>query len=188
MSTEEDVKDAYWEGYQSDEVTNLFVWNFLENVSRLLTIREAGMPPNWPLRIVFMTLWYQSTPFGYALLGDSAFLRITLHLQGKTVRSRKQNESSSRTNEIPESAYLAAVDTFLEMSMPSERQNAEWGVFPRLKTKLPAYAHSRYRIIVSCADLYNFRGWFIGLNQIRIFYTEGRQGASNWMLQVRKEN
>ena len=46
------------------------------------------------------------------------------------------------------------------------------GPFKRLSVPLPAHVFVRYRIVVSCAHLYDFCSRFVGLNQIRTVYKD----------------
>ena len=128
------------------------------------------------------------TPTGYALLGDSAFPRVSAALNSKIIRARKPNEHSA--NGIPHCAYLAAVDKLVEKVMPAERQSAEWGVraikgpFKRLTVPLPADSYARYRIIVCISHMYNFRVRYIGLNQIRSVYCSDSNNSQPWLRDI----
>lgn len=48
-------------------------------------------------------------------------------MEVKIIRERKINELGA-SSEIPKSAFLAAVDSMCESTMPSERQSVEWSI------------------------------------------------------------
>lgn len=102
----------------------------------------------------------EKTSAGFSVLADSAFPRNGIWLQGKVVRARKSNERG-QSSDIPYSAWLAAVDILIEQAKPSESQSA------RFTVPLPADTHTRYRIIVTCAHLFNFRTRFVYIIEIR---------------------
>ena len=184
--TDQDLQNAYYEGYtQSVEVTNLFVWNFYEEIIHA----AVNYPGSWhdtklagASGLYYPKLSDVSTPPGYSILGDSAFVNNTSTTNGKVLHGRKSNE----TRDIPHSAYLSAVDIILQRVMPSERQSAEWGVraikapFQRLKTPLPADSKKRLRLLRICCHLFNFRTRFLGLNQIRTTY--GCRQSRGWLV------
>ena len=142
--TDIDLQNAYFEGFtQNVEVTNLFVWNFFGEIIHA----AVNYPGSWHDKklagmsgLYFAKLSDEMAPPGMAILGDSAFVNTTKATNGKLLRGRKSNE----VNDIPKSAAPAAFDLLLHLTMPSERQSAEWGVramkgpFQRLKTALPA--------------------------------------------------
>ena len=119
-------------------------------------------------------LTHNTTP-SFSVLCDSAFPRNDPSLVGKLVRARKVNEMG-KSSDTPNCTYLAAVDVLLERAIPSERQSVEWGVrsikgpFKRLSVPLLADSYNRYRVVVLCAHLFNFRTRFVGRNQIRTVY------------------
>ena len=188
--TDPNIQNAYFEGFtQGTEVTNLLVWNFKGEVI------HAGInyPGSWhdskvaAFSNLYSTLMNSSKlPPGYAILADSAFPRTGNDLVGKIVRARKDDEMGTG-GDVPESAYLSAIDYVLQNVMPSERQSAEWGVaalkgpFKRLTVNLPADSYKRYRIIACCVHLMNFRTRLVGLNQIKTVYASLGTQVQPWL-------
>lgn len=93
------LQNAYWEGYtQSDEITNLFVWDFKGQ----LIHAGINFPGSWhDSRVAVASgLYYPrlsfQTPTGFALLADSAFPRANAVVEGRIARSRKSNEWGRR--------------------------------------------------------------------------------------------
>ena len=170
------LQNAFFEGFtQNEEITNLLVFNFFGE----LIHAAINFPGSWhdnrlasASGLYWPMLSDDMTPPGYAILGDSAFIKDTRVTNGKIIRSRKANE----TQDIPESAELCAVDMILQRIMPGERQSAEWGIralkgpFARLKLPLPADASKRSRLVRICCHLLNLRTRVVGLNQIRSTY------------------
>ena len=58
-------------------------------------------------------------PPGYDILADSAFFWTGKELVGKIVRARKDDEMGAG-GDVPESAFLLAIDWVLQRVMPSE--------------------------------------------------------------------
>lgn len=190
--TNPDLQNVYWEGFtQENEVTNLFVWNLFGECIHA----AVNFPGSWhDSKIVEASGLYsprltRDTPSGFEVLCDSAFPSYGTSLQGKVVRARKANELGP-SSDVSKSFYLSAVDTLFERAMPSERQSAEWGVramkcpFKRMTVSLPADVHSRYRILVICAHMFNFRTRFVGLNQLRTVYTKEGSTAQPWIQEL----
>ena len=127
--TDRDVQNAYWEGFtQCDEVINLFVWNLVEEIIHA----AVNFPGSWHYSrfAAASGFYYQKlshkTPCGYAILGYSAFPLAAPYLQVKVVRAQNSNERGD-SSDAPQSTKMAAVDMFIQRSMPSKRQSAEWG-------------------------------------------------------------
>ena len=184
--TNKNIQNACYEGCAcSEEVTNLFVFNFFGE----LIHAAVNFPGAWHDSRVAQTsglpyplLCDDRTPPGCAILLDSAFSNDITITHGKIVRARKEGE----TEGIPESAALAATDQLLQRAMPSERQSAEWGVravkgpFGRLRVPLSAISSKRLRILQSCCHLYNLRTRYVGLNQIRTTYADKGSVTQPW--------
>lgn len=123
---------------------------------------------------------------GYAVLSDVAFPRTRKDLAGKIVRARKDDEMGT-TRDVPESAYLAAIELVQQNVMPIERQSAEWSVaalegpFKISTVNLPADAFKRFRIIACCVHLMNFRTQTVGLNQIKSVYVNYGACVQVWV-------
>lgn len=154
-----DLQNAYFEGYTPEvEVTNLFVFNFFGKIVHA-AVNFSGSWHDTKLTVVSKLYFPRFTPPDMAILGDSAFVNNTRVTNGKILRARK----SGKTNDIPESPELAAVDLILQRVVPSERQSAEWGVraikapLGRLNVPLLADCEKRRRIIEVCCHLFNFR-------------------------------
>lgn len=64
------------------------------------------------------------TPPGFAILGDSAFVKNPNVTNGKVLRDRETDE----THDIPQSTALTAVELLMRRVMPSQRQSLEWSV------------------------------------------------------------
>ena len=111
-----DLQNAYWEGFtQAHEVSNLFMWNF----SGELIHAGIKFPGSWPdSRIasgsgLYCSLLMAQTQPGFAMFAESAFPQTAEALQGKIVRTRKDNERQGG-RDVPRGAYLATTDLLLE--------------------------------------------------------------------------
>ena len=88
---------------------------------------------------------------------------------------------------MPRYTWMAAVDKLLQSAMPSERQSAEWGVRPtkgpfrRLTTVLPANSELIFKIIATCAHLYNLIVRKVGLNQLWTVYRNEGDIVQPWL-------
>ena len=161
------MQNEYFEGCtQHVEVTNLFVWNFKGEIIHA----AMNFPGSWhDSKLATISGQYHyflsdKLPRGMAILADSAFVTSMKTTNGKIVRARKTNETSS----VPNPTYMAAEDLIPQKVYSSERQSAEWGVravkgtFPRLKVQLPTDGIKRLRLIELCCHLYNFRTRYVG--------------------------
>lgn len=188
-----DIQIAYFERYtQCVEVTNLFVYNFSDEVVHF-AINNPGSWHGGKLAsmsgLLYPKLCKEMIPPGFAVLDDSAFVVDPRVSGGKIVRRRKNNEMNS----IPEIAQLAAVDLILQRILQSERQSAERGLrtlraaFGCLRLLLTLDSSKRKRLLAICVCLLNARTRLIGLNHITTTYAKSDTDTAPWLARFVEE-
>lgn len=122
----------------------------------------------------------------FAVLAGSAFPRGGGFLEGKLVLARKSNEHAPASR-VPRSSWLSAVESLLELPLPSKMQSTEWrvraikGPFSRLWTTLLVKSLVRFIILSLAAHPYDFRVGYVALNHMRSVYIEHNPEIYPWV-------